>query len=141
MGMHNYGVHYYGVVALATEVNLEEIQKEFGFSKQDMEDEAWRYEFMELDEGSILPRDYVSGEGLEGDFTSLLSHDYFQYISAEEDDWVLFELPKYPSLFKRRYKNEDEMIEEIKRIYGRFISNEDFDWKSRLVELKASVYC
>ena len=57
-------------------------------------------------------------------------------VDVGDDDWVIMCLPKYASLFKRAYKNEDDLIAEMRKIYGSFLP-EDFNYKERLVELSA----
>ena len=78
------------------------------------------------------------GNDVCGEFVSLLSAVKYTdiNISVEEDDWIMMCLPRYESLFNRAYQNEQELIDEMKQLYSKFLNN-DFPFEKRLVCLQA----
>lgn len=141
MSMHNMGVNYYGVVVKTSEINFKEFQGFFGFTDEDMENEEWRCSPVEYDKITIFSKTYISGEELSGEFIPLLYQGYFDEIDIDKDDWVIFELPRYPSLFEAVYKDAEDLIQQMKALYERFIDVKDFDWHNRAIHLRGSVYC
>lgn len=75
------------------------------------------------------------GNDMYGDFIPLLKDVDVANIDID-DDWVIMCLPKYASLFKRAYKNENDLIESMRKVYGKFLP-ENFNYRERLVELSA----
>lgn len=129
-----------GAVVNTKELNLQklkeilEIQEEI--SDEDILEELRYAGQLSFGDGYIQHKESY-GDHISGDFINLIDMvTEPQDISVEDDDWVMFNLIKYPNLFKQAYKNEDELIEEMKRVYSPLLADpEHFDWVNRLVTL------
>lgn len=84
----------------------------------------------------VICHKWSYGNDITGDFVPLLNDAHEIEVSVENDDWVMMCLPRYASLFERAYENEEALIEEMKRLYGKFLP-EDFNYKERLANLYA----
>lgn len=81
------------------------------------------------------------GNDIQGDFIPLIEDAAEACgVSVEQDEWVFMCLPKYPSLFKAAYKNKEQVIEKMKKLYSRFIRIKDFNYEARLVSLCGTVW-
>lgn len=129
-----------GVVVNTEELNLQKL-KEILEIKEEMSDEDIIEELkyagqLSFGDGYIQHKDSY-GDCITGDFINLIDMvTEPQDIFVEDDDWVMFDLIKYPNLFKQAYKDENELIEEMKRVYSSLLADpEHFDWVNRLVTL------
>ena len=129
-----------GVVVNTEELNLQKL-KEILEIKEEMSNEDIIEELryagqLSFDDGYIQHKDSY-GDCITGDFINLIDMvTEPQDISVEDDDWVMFDLIRYPNLFKQAYKDENELIEEMKRVYSPLLADsEHFDWVNRLVTL------
>lgn len=147
MSMRSYGIRRYGVVAKFSELNLRAIIKAY-VGEEDAAEYETDHDVLELmnceemwfDNGAdIISRDLLDCD-IDGDFIGILTETEFEDIYVRDNGWVLLELPKYPTFFEAVYKDKDDMICQMKEMYGPFILNENFDWEKRLVRLDASIY-
>ncbi len=140
MSYRTYATWDKGAVVGIEELNLQklkeilEIQEEM--SEEDIIEELIYAGQLSFGDGFISHK-LSYGNNITGDFVNLLDQiTELQDINVCYDDWVMFSLIKYPNLFKQAYKNENELIEEMKRVYSPLLADpEHFDWANRLVTL------
>ena len=144
MSMREYPYRVLGLYVKKEELNLSKIRAE-SFSEDMPDDEVFEelsYDCNYLTEtgGSILPISQFTGgyDFLNGEIIGLLDDSINLDIN---DEWVLMELPEYPTLFKAAYKDEDDLILRVKELFKDYILNESsFDYRKRLIKL-AGTYC
>ncbi len=140
MSMRTYAVDAMGVVVKYDELDCSAFEDGDGNRPKDMDElcECLEYEYI-VDGGSIVPKQ-TFGNDLEGDFIPLLDQSASIDVDATLDDWVIFDLPKYPSLFKAPYKDADDMISQLKATYSKYLLPKDFDWGKRMVRLMGTTW-
>ena len=84
-------------------------------------------------QGAICDKESY-GNDICGEFMPIIKEVAYIDISVEADDWVMMRLPRYESLFSQAYVSEEELISEMKCLYGKFLPK-DFNYKNRLVNL------
>lgn len=140
MSMRNYSIVHYGVVVKPDELNLEAIGKESNENLTVEEVCEWLdEEEISLQNGGDIMSKALLSTDIEGEFFNLFTQEESD-ISVMHDNWFFFDLPKYPSFFRAVYKDKDDMIRQVKEMYGSFILDENFDWENRLVCLNAVIY-
>lgn len=150
MSMRSYPISISGVVVQFKELDIKALAEEFAESlplepeaNEDDTKEAV-YDFLEMDEIDLSTGGHIIGaahlsDDIEGDFYSLLT-DSEKDISVHSN-WLIFDLPRYPSLFQAAYQNKEDLLQQMKALYGAFIKDPDnFDWEGRLVRLDAVIY-
>lgn len=153
MSMRSYPVSETGIVLKISEVNWAAVMKKTNteYSPQELseddlidvfdDDTVWLGE--SWSDGVIAFKRGLCGDEADGEFRNQLKDSTCSGINdvdAARDDWVIFCLPRYPSLFKQAYKDEASLLNEIKKIYSRYIKAKDFDYASRLVEYSGTIY-
>lgn len=150
MSMRSYPISMSGILLSYKELNISEFAKRYAeeLALDNITDEEEIkeavYEFLEEEELDVPCGGHISGKShlsddIEGDFYSLLTGDE-KNISIYEN-WLIFDLPRYPSLFKAAYKDKADLLQQMKTIYGAFVKDPDsFDWEGRLVRLEAVIF-
>ena len=157
MSTHTYAVRDEGLIAKGEERNVKNlcdyIKEHEGITlKPDLDENEDIYDairnFISEESQWYLGKGYQNGvichkwsygNDIDGDFIPLLKDVNSVDIDVGNDDWVIMCLPKYPSLFKQAYKNEDDLITKMRKLYGAFLP-ENFDYRERLVELSAMAW-
>lgn len=105
------------------------------------EDTIWLGEGWE--DGVIMFKRALGGSEADGDFYNKVKETVdvgIRDVDAREDDWVIFCLPRYASLFEQAYENETSLLEQMKTLYSRFIKDEHFNYANRLAEYNGTIY-
>ena len=146
MSMRNWPIVQYGVLLRNGELDLAAIAKEYNSQHPEENiDDGDVAEWIDTEQLPIGNDGYVMAratysDDIEGDFYNIFTNNEVG-ISVSHDSWALLDLPQYPSFFKAVAKDKDDLIRQVKALYGSYIKDpEHFDWEGRLVRLEAVVY-
>ena len=152
MSTYTFPVSDKGLAVKLEEINLTKmcafIQETYGINLEPEEgetpldalreficDDTQRY-LGEARSDGVICHKWSYGNDIYGDFVPLLDGVREVAVDVEADDWIMMCLPRYASLFERAYESEAALIDEMKRLYGRFLPD-DFNYRERLARLAA----
>lgn len=147
MSMRNYASRYYGFLVKPEELNLQAIvdDYEMDFQKDFDGDEEQVLDWLRAEQQTVGENGEIISRGLIMGYDDTDS-DFLDFITGEnkcgefwQEDWFLLELPRYPSFFVAQYKDYQDLLNQSKALYGRFVSAE-FDWDARFVRLESIIY-
>ncbi len=142
MSSQYYGVEEMGLYVKIDELNLTAIREDF-FPDYDTNVELKEdglYEDICLKGGGCISPKQTFG-GSDGYYTARsLTDSDISSIDVDKDDWFICCLTRYPSLYRQPYMDENELIDEMRRTYSKYLLNKDFDYKSRLIQMSCVCY-
>ncbi len=153
MSCRTYAVIDKGIVVKIDELNLEAFKELFKNIECETNQDVLRQDVIDAlceDCQTMLGNDWEDGvicyketygNDINGDFVSLLDcGQCFEDVGVQKDDWVFMCLPIFPSLFFAAYESEEALIKQMKELYSKFIKDENFDYRTRLVTLQGYVW-
>lgn len=89
--------------------------------------------------GCISPKSTFGGD--DGYYyVRTLTECSVEELDPDKEQWVICCLTRYPSLYSNPYMNEEELIDEMKRTYSKYLLDKNFDYKKRLITLSCVCY-